>query len=102
MKVRKQTRNGPANGRKAPEKRGADAGAMSDRTGEHAQAILKSLSEAIIIADNEGRCLDANQAVPGLLGVPREELIGRDIATFAREEPEFTKAWKDFRRKGRL
>jgi PAS domain S-box-containing protein len=46
------------------------------------QSIFDSALDALLILDDRRRCLEANPAALGLLGIRREELIGRPIGEF--------------------
>jgi two-component system, cell cycle sensor histidine kinase and response regulator CckA len=64
------------------------------------RAIFDGALDAVLLADYDGVCLDANPAACTLFGLPRHELLGRRIADFAaREVP----AWREqLLRSGRL
>src|SRR5437870_6306597 len=103
MKARKRTSAASGNGRTNGRARSAAArrpAGIVDRTGDYAQAIVKSLSEAILTADDEGRFIDANEGAVALFGVSQEHLTGRGVADFTAEGFDFQPAWKEFRRQG--
>ncbi len=52
----------------------------------------------IVVADDDGVYTDANEAAAGLLGLSREELIGRRIADFDAMPRENAEHWKRFLR----
>ena len=88
MKARKRTSAASGNGRTNGRARSAAArrpAGIVDRTGDYAQAIVKSLSEAILTADDEGRFIDANEGAVALFGVSQEHLTGRGVADFTAE-----------------
>ncbi|HKJ58693.1 MAG TPA: bacterio-opsin activator domain-containing protein [Halobacteriales archaeon] len=60
------------------------------------QALFQESFDAIVIADDEGRYVEANPAACELFGLPREELLGRSIADFAEEGFDFEDAWRAF------
>ena len=47
------------------------------------QRLFESSPDAIVVADDDGRYVDANVAACSLFGVPRERLLGARIADFA-------------------
>ncbi|MEZ4637974.1 MAG: PAS domain S-box protein [Caldilineaceae bacterium] len=47
------------------------------------RALFESALDAILIADDEGRYIDANPAASELFGLSRESLIGRTVRDFA-------------------
>lgn len=51
----------------------------------------------MVIADNEGRYLDANPAACELFGLPKELLLGHTAAEFAAPGFDFAAAWGAFR-----
>lgn len=65
--------------------------------------VLFELAPApILVADDDGRYIEANQAALELLGVAREELLGRTIADFAEPGYDFSRNWSTFVREGYL
>jgi PAS domain S-box-containing protein len=81
-------------------KRQQDALAVSQA---RLQALFDHSHDAILLADDEGRFLEANPAACALLGRPRDELVGRHHALMhVAEEPLLVAAaWQDFLRTGR-
>jgi PAS domain S-box-containing protein len=67
-------------------KQAADALARQYRAAEaaraEARAILDATEEGIILVASDGRCLSANRRVAELLGLDRQELIGRPVGEF--------------------
>jgi PAS domain S-box-containing protein len=82
---------------------------MSRKRAEKAQresevrfrAVFDGALDAMLIADDAGRCVEANPAACDLLGRAREELLGRPVASLSAAEMEHEAAWNDFRRQGR-
>jgi PAS domain S-box-containing protein len=66
------------------------------------RAIFTSALDAIVVADDDGRCVDGNPAAKELFGVPRDELLGRPIRDFAVAEARAAAdvAWRAFLDKG--
>lgn len=60
------------------------------------RAVFEEAFDAILIADEEAKYVEANPAACDLFGLPKEELIGRTISEFAAEGYDFEEAWKDF------
>lgn len=67
------------------------------------RALFENAVDAILVADDDGRYVDANPAACALLGYSREQLIGRRIADLRRPEDEAaTRAlWDGFRGESR-
>ncbi len=64
------------------------------------RAVFEGALDAMILADDEGRYVDANPAACTLFGLSRAEIIGRQVADFAEPGFESGKAWAEFRRSG--
>ena len=60
------------------------------------QAVFEKAFDAILIADDEGRYVEANPAACNLYGLPREELLGRTVTEFTTEGYDVEQAWDDF------
>jgi signal transduction histidine kinase len=52
---------------------------------EHLTAIVESLSTGLLVMDAEGTITRCNQASEQLLGLPREQIIGRSLAACLKE-----------------
>jgi PAS domain S-box-containing protein len=52
------------------------------------RALMEQATDAISILDMDGTVLEANQQLETLLGLPRERIIGRTIASFSPLPPE--------------
>jgi PAS domain S-box-containing protein len=65
------------------------------------RAVFESTQDAIVIADDEGKYVDANPAVEAVFGLPPEELIGCSINDFMEGSYDLTEAWDDLLRQGR-
>lgn len=78
--------------------RGCMGGSESEdgRSAERLQAIFEHAFDAIVVADDEGRYVDANPAACELFGLEREELLGRRIEEFADPEYDYEAAWARF------
>jgi PAS domain S-box-containing protein len=66
------------------------------------RAIFDGALDAMLIADNEGRYVDANPAACELFGSSREALIGRRIADFTDPGPSHADGWRTFLEVGSL
>ena len=68
------------------------------------RAIIYHPSAPILITDDDGNSKDASVGVRKLLGLPREEIIGRPVDDFAEPsfKPQISQLWKALREKGEL
>ena len=68
------------------------------------RAIIYHPSAPIFITDDDGNSKDASVGVRKLLGLPREEIIGRPVDDFAEPsfKPQISQLWKALREKGEL
>jgi PAS domain S-box-containing protein len=66
------------------------------------RAVFDNALDAILIADDQGRYVDANRAACRLFGAPKEELLNSKLADFveAGQEPEILEAWRAFLEQG--
>lgn len=62
------------------------------------RAVFEKSFEAMVLADDDGRFIDVNQSAIELFGLPKEELLGRSIESFAVEGFDFEAAWREFQR----
>ncbi|MGG6293941.1 PAS domain S-box protein [Leptolyngbya sp. AN02str] len=69
---------------------------------ERWQALFDYALDAIVIADDEGRFVDANPAACRLFGVARDELPNVSIADFAEPGQGFPQLWQAFLHRGEL
>jgi PAS domain S-box-containing protein len=60
------------------------------------RAVFESALDAILVTDDDGRYLAANPAASDLLGVPREEILGRSVSDFMEPGFDFQSAWREF------
>lgn len=65
-------------------------------------ALFEACLDGMVIADNLGYYLDANQAACQLFGLPRQDLIGCRISDFAEPGFNFEETWKDFLNQGEI
>jgi two-component system, cell cycle sensor histidine kinase and response regulator CckA len=61
-------------------------------------AVFNSALNAIAIADDNGKYIDANPAACELFGVSREELLNSRITDFVEASVDFDRIWKIFRK----
>jgi PAS domain S-box-containing protein len=66
------------------------------------RAFFNSAPDAMLIADDEGRYVDANPAACQLLGVSKVEIFSRTIADFTEPNLDFTQVWQGFRNSGTM
>jgi formate hydrogenlyase transcriptional activator len=68
------------------------------------RAIIYHPSTPILLADNDRNSLDASSGAGKLLGVPREEIIGRSLDDLADPgfKPQISELWQAFLERGKL
>ena len=69
------------------------------------RALFERAGDAILIADDSGRCVDANESAAALLALPSESIIGRNLNEFmvdALGSPDVDAAWNAFRSAGEM
>ncbi|GAC1545279.1 MAG: hypothetical protein NVS2B9_12510 [Myxococcales bacterium] len=66
------------------------------------EVVFHAMGDAMLIADDNRRYIDANPAASALLGVEREQLLGRRIDDFAEIDGDVDAIWKRFLVEGRL
>jgi PAS domain S-box-containing protein len=76
-------------------KRAEEALRQSETT---VRAIFENSLDGIVIFENSGACVEANAAAAALVGVAREELIGRVLCEFCEEG--FQEEWQRLGQKG--
>ncbi|MDZ8051126.1 MAG: PAS domain S-box protein [Aulosira sp. ZfuVER01] len=60
------------------------------------RALFQGANDAMVIADDQGRYVDANPAAARLFGLSTTEILGRTIVEFAEPGFDFIKAWQEF------
>ncbi|PYQ12619.1 MAG: hypothetical protein DMF80_16795 [Acidobacteria bacterium] len=65
------------------------------------RAVFDGALDAMVIADDEGRCVEANAAACGLYGLNRSALLGHWIGDFVTPDHDVAATWAAFRRDGR-
>lgn len=66
------------------------------------RAFFEGAIDAMLIADDEGRYIDANPAACELLGVCKADILGCRISDFAEPHFDFAQAWCSFLEQGRV
>jgi len=66
------------------------------------RAIFDGALDAMLLADDVGRYVDANPAAWELFGLPKEQLVGRSILDFAPPGYAQSAEWATFAQKGHL
>jgi PAS domain S-box-containing protein len=61
-------------------------------------SVFRNVLDGILIADDEGRCLDANPAAMIILRCSLQELIGENIGQFFADADAFAQGWSCFLR----
>src|SRR5437868_10055249 len=66
------------------------------------RAIVYHPSAPILITDDEGKSSDASWGLGKLLGVPREQVIGRRVDDFAQpsSKPQISELWRALQEQG--
>jgi len=79
----------------APNPNGSDTRIARD--GRLFEALFEQALDSVLIADDNRRYVDVNPAACELIGRPREEIIGHDIAEFFEmDEEAVPSAWNSF------
>ncbi|MFB6206077.1 MAG: PAS domain S-box protein [Haloglomus sp.] len=60
------------------------------------RSLFEETFDAMVIADDDGAYVDANPAACELFELSRDELLGRSIADFMPDDPDFEAAWQQF------
>ncbi|WP_418282858.1 PAS domain S-box protein [Halorubrum sp. DTA98] len=64
------------------------------RKQERYEASFQQAFDAMVVADDEGRYIEANQSACELFGLEKEELLGRSIEEFTPEGYDFEAVWR--------
>ncbi len=62
------------------------------------RAVFEESFDAMVLANDDGTFVDANESASELFGLPRDDLLGRSIQEFAPEDYDFETEWTDFQR----
>ncbi|SFR57917.1 bacterio-opsin activator domain-containing protein [Halogeometricum limi] len=73
-----------------------DAAATADAERARFRAVFDGALDALVLADDDGRYVDANPAACELFGLSRAALLGKSIAAFAPPAFDFDAAWASF------
>jgi len=60
------------------------------------RAVFDEASDAILIADDDGRYIDANERAADLFELPKTSLLGRSIREFVPGDLDFEETWSEF------
>ena len=66
------------------------------------RAVFNGALNAMVIANDDGKYVDANPAACELFGLPKEELIGSAISDFAEQGFDFVESWRSFQEQGQF
>jgi PAS domain S-box-containing protein len=66
------------------------------RQQERYEASFHGAFDAMVVADDEGRYIEANQSACELFGLEKTELLGRSIEDFLPDDYDFAAAWRQF------
>ncbi|MDB4995011.1 MAG: Blue-light-activated protein [Myxococcaceae bacterium] len=72
------------------------------QNGQLLRAIFEGALDAMLLADDRGRYVDANPAACELFGLPRSQLIGRSIVEFAAPGYDGEQAYREYRERGHM
>jgi len=64
------------------------------------RAVFEGTLDGMMIASDEGKCLDANQAACDLLGLSKENAIANKISDLLQLDGYFAEAWQSFQEQG--
>ncbi|WP_338742015.1 PAS domain S-box protein [Haloplanus salilacus] len=70
------------------------------RSRDKYKTSFEEASDAIVIANDDGRIVDANEAASSIFGVEDNELLGRSLTEFFPDEFAFDAEWQDFQETG--
>jgi PAS domain S-box-containing protein len=70
------------------------------RSRDKYKTSFEEASDAILIINDDGRIIDANDAASTIFGVEENELLGRSLAEFFPDEFAFETEWQDFQETG--
>ncbi|RPJ51472.1 MAG: PAS domain S-box protein, partial [Acidobacteria bacterium] len=71
-------------------------------SGSRLRAVFSVSPDAIVIADDEGRCLETNPAADRLFGLTEAEaVIGKKLSDFVDPGCHFANVWTDLKKHGR-
>lgn len=71
------------------------------RARDQYRAVFEEANDGMVIANDEGRILDANSAAAAIYGVDRDALLGRYIREFLSDAVGFEATWESFRSSGK-
>ena len=66
------------------------------------RALFENALDAFLLADDQGRYIEANAAACELFGTPREELLGRTITEFGHPDNPTEAQWAQFQETGKM
>ena len=81
--------------RDALAERDRQAAALREAEAEF-RAVFENALDAILVADDDGRYVAANEAAGELLGVAPAKVLGRRVADFLESGFDFSTAWREF------
>lgn len=67
---------------------------------ERFQAVFEQSVDGMVIADNDRRFVEVNDAAADLFGLPKEDLLGRPIDEFVPSGFDIEATWEEFRTAG--
>jgi PAS domain S-box-containing protein len=62
------------------------------------RAVFEKSFDSMVIADNDGQYIEANESATELFGLEKDELLGRSIEEFAPADFDYEQAWGNFQK----
>ena len=90
-----------SDGRLGTHPRASDRAVSIDRDKHYFEALFENASDAILVLSETARFIDANPAACQLIGLTRDELIGRSVSETIETGTDFDSAWRKFSRDGK-
>jgi len=72
----------------------------NNRNERYFEALFENALDALVVLSEAGRFIDANPAACQLIGLDRDELIGRNVTETIETGTDFESAWRKFGREG--
>lgn len=70
------------------------------RARDQYQAAFEEAADAMVIINDDGMIVDANQEAANIYGVDSQDLLGRSLPMFLPAECDFEAAWQEFQNDG--
>ena len=66
------------------------------RAHDRYEAVFENASDPLLILNDNGRCIDANERAAALLGASERSLVGRHFRSFLPDDADFDQVWEQF------